>query len=142
VSRRLLAAIVAVTLASAPVPAQQDLPGVLDTLAQLWARGDAAALATFGSGRGIELEVHGESLGRVSGRKAAAALRHVFAEQETIAVRPSLRSRVTGSDQAAFAELIWEVRPRGSIVPARSTVFLGLVREGRGWRVSQIRVMR
>jgi hypothetical protein len=135
----------AVLVAAAPAPAahaQDDLATVLDTLARLWAQGDAAALAGYGARRGIELEVQGEALGRVSGRKAAAALRQLFAQQETVSVRSSRTSRVTGTDQAAFGELSWEVRPRGSMVPTRTTVFLGLVREGAAWRVSQIRVLR
>jgi hypothetical protein len=142
VSRVILAVFLAAALGATHLTAQQELPGVLDSVAVLWARGDAAGLAAFGASRGIELEVHGEAIGRVSGRKAAAALRQLFASQETVAVRPSMSSQVRGTDNAAFAELSWEVRPRGSAVPARSTVFLGLVRENRGWQVSQIRVMR
>jgi hypothetical protein len=142
VSRAILAGLLAAVFGAAPLTAQQDLPVALDSLAALWTRGDAGALAAFGASRGIDLELHGESLGRVSGRKAAAVLRQIFAAQETVSVRPSMTSRVTGTDHTAFAELSWEVRPRGSAVPARSTVFVGLVRENRGWQVSQIRVMR
>ncbi len=138
----LFAALLLAAPLAAPASAQQELPLVLDSLATLWARGDATRLAEYGAGRGIELEVHGENLGRVSGRKAAVALRHMFANQETIRVRASMSSRVTGADQTAFAELTWEARPRGSTIPATNTVFLGLVREYRGWQVSQIRVMR
>jgi hypothetical protein len=141
--RALLATCAAALLSVAPLPAQhQDLGSVLDSLAVLWARGDASGLAAYGASRGIDLEVHGENLGRVSGRKAAAALRYVFASHETISVRANTSSRPAGGDQTAFAELRWEVRPRGSAVHARNTVFLGLVRENRGWQVSQIRILR
>lgn len=126
----------------ARLAAQDDLSSVLATLAALWERGDATALAAFGAGSGIELEVHGERLGRVSGRKGAAALRHIFSNQETVYVRATRTSRVTGTDNAAFGELTWVVRPRGSALPTRTTVFVGLVREGRSWRVSQVRVLR
>jgi hypothetical protein len=141
-SRMILAALALGLFSAAPAAAQQELPHVLDSLASIWARGDAGALARLGSSRGIDLEVHGESLGRVSGRKAAAALRLVFANQETIAVRANTSSRVLQAESSAFAELTWDVRPRGSAMPARSTVFVGLVRENRDWQVSQIRVMR
>jgi hypothetical protein len=137
----LAAVLMAVTLAS-PARAQEDLGAMLATVASAWARGDATTLAGFAADRGIELEVHGESLGRVSGRKAAAAFRHLFSNQETVSVRPNMTSRVRGTENSAFGELTWEVRPRGSSVAARSTVFLGLVREGRAWRISQIRIMR
>jgi hypothetical protein len=142
------AAVVALLgLAAAPslgtgLAAQEDLSSVLATLAALWERGDAAALAAFGAGGGIELELHGEPLGRVSGRKGAAALRHLFANRETVSVHATRTSRVTGTDNAAFGELTWVVRPRGSALPTRTTVFLGLVREGRSWRISQVRVLR
>lgn len=142
----LLVALVAATASAAAAPArasaQEDLSGVLSTLASLWDRGDATSIAALAARTGIELEVQGESLGRVSGRKAAAAFRHLFSNQETVSVRPNTTSRVTGTDNTAFAELSWEVRPRGSNVPTRSTVFLGLVREGHAWRISQIRILR
>lgn len=142
--RTAVAALAAALLASAVAPAQgqDDLSRALDRFAALWERGDAVALAGYGAGRGIELEVQGETLGRVSGRKAAAALRQLFANQETVSVRASMTSRVTGTDHTAFGELTWETRPRGSMVPTRVTVFLGLVREGSVWRVTQIRILR
>jgi hypothetical protein len=146
VRHALLAALVTAVISAASLPAslaaQEDLSGVLSTLAAHWARGDAGAIAALAAPGGIELEVQGTSLGRVSGRKAAAAFRHMFANQETVSVQASIPSRVAGADHTAFGELIWEVRPRGSMVPARSTVFLGLVREGASWRISQIRVLR
>lgn len=140
--RTLLATLLVVAVSATPVSAQDELASMFDTLAAVWARGDATALAGFGASGGIELEIHGESIGRVSGRKAAAAFRHLFADQETIAVRASMTSRVRGTDRTAFGELAWDMRPRGSMVPARSTVFLGLVREGPSWRLSQVRVRR
>lgn len=142
----LLAAAFAGVFAAASLPgpltAQGDLSGVLSTLGTHWARGDASAIAALAARGGIELEVHGTALGRVSGRKAAAAFRHMFSDQETVSVQASLTSLVTATDHTAFGEFIWEVRPRGSNVPARNTVFLGLVREGMSWRISQIRVLR
>ncbi len=140
--RALVWAVLLGLLGAAPVAAQEDLSRMLDSVAAMWSRGDASALAGFAANRGIEIEVHGASLGRVSGRKAAAAFRHLFADQETVSVRSSMTSRVTGTDRAAFGELTWELRPRGSMVPTRTTVFLGLVREGTSWRLSQVRVLR
>lgn len=140
--RALLVTLLVAAVSVTPASAQEDLASVFDTLAAFWARGDATALAGFSASRGIELDVHGESLGRVSGRKAAAAFRHIFATQETIAVRASMTSRVEGTDRTAYGELTWELRPRGSMVPAHNTVFFGLVREGTSWKISQIRIRR
>jgi hypothetical protein len=142
VIRGLLVTLLVAAVSAVPVSAQEDLSSMFDTLAAVWARGDATALAGFAASRGIELEVHGESLGRISGRKAAAAFRHLFGTQETVSVRASMTSRVQGTDRTAFGELTWEMRPRGSTIPASNTVFLGLVREGTSWRISQIRVRR
>jgi hypothetical protein len=142
VIRALLVALLVAAVSATPASAQDELASMFDTLAAFWARGDATALAGFAASRGIELELHGESLGRISGRKAAAAFRHLFATQETIAVRASMTSRVHGADRTAFGELTWELRPRGSMVPASNTVFFGLVREGTSWKISQIRVRR
>jgi hypothetical protein len=145
-TRPLLLAALAFTLAAGPLAprahAQEDLGRTLAALASLWERGDAAALAAYTANLGLDLEVHGEALGRMSGRKLVAALRHLFSNQETASVRARMTSRVTGTDETAFGELTWDVRPRGSAVTTRSTVFLGLVREPAGWRVTQIRVLR
>ena len=145
-SRRLLLGALTLALfagpAAAPAAAQEDLGRMLESIAILWSRGDATALAAYTAEIGLDLELHGETLGRMSGRKLVASLRHLFSDQETVSVRARMTSRVAGADETAFGELTWEVRPRGSAVPTRSTVFLGLVREGTGWRESQIRVLR
>jgi hypothetical protein len=140
--RGLLVAALALALAVAPVTAQQtdDLAGLLDSLATLWERNDASRLVGLGADVGLELDVHGTPMGPLAGRRAAAALRHLFQAQETVAVRPNSASRVAGTDDRAFIEMTWEVRQAGGMTE-RSTVFMGLVREARGWRVSQIRIL-
>lgn len=131
-------------LAATPVAlsAQDPLSPMLDTVSVLWARGDAAALADYGAKAGIELEIQGEPIGLIAGRKLAAALRGVFANQETVSVIPGMSERVAGVDDRAFAELRWAFRPAGALSAERHTIFLGLVREEQRWRVSQIRILR
>lgn len=125
------------------VAAQQgdDLSKVLDSLTTLWARNDASRLVKLGADPGLELEVRGTPMGPLTGRRAAAALRHMFQAQETVSVRAGDASRVRGTTDRAFLELTWEVRHRGGERTEWSTVFLGLVREADGWRVSQIRIL-
>lgn len=142
--RSLVVSLALAAVMAAPVSAQEepDLDGLLDTLATLWARGDAARLAEFSADSGLELEVHGETLGVLAGRRVTAALRRVFANQETVSVVASMTSRVTGAEDRAFGELRWELRPDGTTLPEHNTVFVGLVREHDGWKVSQIRILK
>lgn len=139
------AALLALTaLAAAPrtAAAQEpdDLARVVDRLATHWLRGDAGGLVALGAPDGLELDVHGHAVGPVTGRRAAAALRHLFQAQRTVAVRHGPPSRVGGTDNRAFAELTWEVRSEGARISERHTVFVGFVRESSGWKVSQIRI--
>lgn len=140
---RLLALAFALSLAAAPAAAQQpdDLVRLKDTLTILWERGDAARLVKLSAGSGVDLEVRGNAMGSLTGRRAAAALRHLFAAQQTVSVESGTPSRVAGADNRAFLELTWEVRPTGGPVSERSTVFIGFIREGAQWKVSQIRVL-
>lgn len=142
-TRRLLALVFGLSLAAAPAAAQQpdDLVRLKDTLTILWQRGDAARLVKLSAGSGVDLEVRGNAMGALTGRRAAAALRHLFAAQETVSVETGVPSRVAGADNRAFLELTWEVRPSGGPMSERSTVFIGFVREGSQWKVSQIRVL-
>lgn len=139
----LVAAALGLALLASPVTAQQpdELDRLMDTLTILWQRGDAAGLVELGAGAGLDLDVEGHPMGPLTGRRAAAALRHVFAAQQTVGVRSARPSRVAGTDDRAFVELVWEVRPVGAPMRERSTVFIGFVREGDRWRISQIRIL-
>lgn len=141
--RRLLSLVFGLALAAAPAGAQQpdDLSRLKDTLTELWQRGDAGSLVKLSAGAGVDLEVRGNAMGALTGRRAAAALRHLFAAQQTVSVHSGQPSRVAGADNRAFLELTWEIRPTGGPVSERSTVFIGFVREGSHWKVSQIRVL-
>jgi hypothetical protein len=143
--RRLLAPALVLTLACAgpaPVAAQrlQDA-GVARLLGSLWQRGDASGVVGLVAGSGLEIEIEGVGLGHLGGRRAAAALRQLFRSRQTVNVRPGPLTLVAGTDDHAFVELDWRVRPAGGLAVERTTVFVGLVREPSGWKVSQIRVL-
>ncbi|MFW5951147.1 MAG: hypothetical protein ACOCVZ_03420 [Gemmatimonadota bacterium] len=140
---RPLLLLLALALSPAGLAGQQrdELPRLVETLAQLWARGEAGRLAGLGAEDGLDLEIQGRAMGAVTGRRAAAALRQLFGAQQTVAVRHGVVSRVSGAENRAFAELTWEVRPPGAQVTERTTVFVGFVRERSRWRVSQIRIL-
>lgn len=140
---RSLPLVLGLWLVAAPAAAQQpdELSRLMDTFTTLWQRGDAGRLAKLGAGTGVELEVQGHAMGPLSGRRAAAALRHLFEARQTVAVRSEAPSRIVGTDHLAFAELTWEVRPTGAPLVERTTVFIGFIREGENWRISQIRIL-
>lgn len=141
--RVLAALVVAAMLGAAPAAAQDQPPlgDVLDSLAALWARGDASAIAGLTSDRGVDFEVDGVSMGSISGRKLAAALRRIFEDRVTVDVQFETTSPVQGVEDRAFGELRWMLRPGGASVPERATVFLALAHERAGWRVTQIRIL-
>lgn len=130
-------------LVAAPVAAQDHRPlgDVLDNLAALWASGDAGAIAELTSASGIDVEIAGSAMGSLSGRKLAAALRRVFDDRVTVSVESKMTSAVKGAEDRAFGELAWVARPGGASVPESTTVFLGLVHEPVGWRLTQIRIL-
>lgn len=140
---RALVLAVSLLLVGSPSSAQQpdDLSRLMDTFSALWQRGDAGRLAELSAGSGVELEVQGHAMGPLTGRRTAAALRHLFGAQQTVAVRSGEPSRIPGADHLAFGELTWEVRAVGARMTERSTVFIGFVREGETWKISQIRIL-
>lgn len=137
---RWLLALVLLALA-APVHAQQDLDAAMERVAAMWERGDVRGLAGSASASGFSLELDAGRSGPVASRQAAAALRRLFDDRQTVSVRPGVARVVGGRPTRAFGELEWITRPRGTTIPERRTVFVALVREERGWRVTEIRVM-
>ena len=130
-----------VALAPAPAEAQQPLGEFLETVAGLWAEGDARAIGAYTSRSGTDLEIAGASMGSLDGRQFTGALRRVFDDHITISVVASMTRAVHGVEDRAFGELAWEVRPAGATMPDTVVVFLALVREPVGWRLTQIRIL-
>lgn len=122
--------------------AQQELAPVVDYVTAAWARGDADAVAAAASSAGITLDLEDGPIGPVGPRQSAAALRRVFDDRETVSIRKDA-ARLVGEPAArAFAEFEWSVRARGTRIPETLRVFLALVHEETGWRVTQIRLIR
>jgi len=143
--RRVLA-LVALALAlglPARAAAQSPLQVFVADVARLWAAGDADALVALAPADGrIVLDVGEGSAGPVGRRQAAAALRDVFGGRTTLAVRAE-RATVSGGDPVSgFGELRWESRPRGVTTAERGVVFVGVVWDGRAWRIRELRILR
>ena len=126
---------------AAPAAHAQNLEDTMARVAAMWARSDVRGLTQSAARSGFALELDANSSGPVGSRQAAAALRRLFEDSETVTVRPGLARVVGGEPTRAFGELEWITRPRGTTIPERRTIFIALVREGRGWRVTEIRIM-
>lgn len=140
--RRSLALAAVCLLALAARAHAQDLDQVLDNFAAAWARGDAGAIARLAARNGLSIDLGGSPVGPLSPRQAAALLRRIFEDRETVVIRAGMAQVVGGDPPRAFGEVAWATRSRGTTIPERATVFLALVREDGHWRITQIRLLR
>ncbi|MEJ2187106.1 MAG: hypothetical protein P8Z36_14415 [Gemmatimonadota bacterium] len=141
---RLAVALTLLALVATHAAAQQDstLDRAASRVVRQWAEGNAAGLAALASADGLSVELDGRPLGPLHARQAAAALRRLFDQRETISIYPGMSGRVAGDDNSAFVEFDWIVRISGTTIPEHVTVFVALKRENNSWRVTEIRVLR
>jgi ketosteroid isomerase-like protein len=119
----------------------QELEQVVQSTAAAWGRGDAAAVVALAARGGIAVDVDGNGGGPVAARQAAAMLRRIFDDRETVELRTGTARVVDGSPARGYGEFVWAARARGTSIPERRTVFIGFVRQDDGWRITQIRMM-
>lgn len=132
----------ALTLMGVAPAAAQDLGPVLQRVASAWHKADARAVAALGAEAGISLDVDGSTVGPLGARQAAAVLRRVFDDRESISAARRVTRTVGGDPARAFGEITWTTRARGTTIPERATIFVAFVREGEAWRITEIRLMR
>jgi hypothetical protein len=90
----------------------------------------------------VSVQIGGDKKGVLKPNQVAAVLRNVFDENETVSARTDRAQVMGGSPQRAFGEVVWTARVRGTTIPQRSTVFLALILEEDGWRITEIRLMK
>ena len=142
---RTLRAISVITLALCLAPATahaQELERTLERFAAAWGRGDADHLVAMAVEGGVVIETGDDPMGPLGRRQAAALLRRVFTDRETVSFRTDIVRQVASNPASAFSELVWISRAEGTRIPESRRVFLALVDDGSGWRVSQIRILR
>lgn len=120
----------------------QEIEPTVDRFVRAWSRGDADAVAALAAHDGLVVELHGDAVGPLGGRQAAALLKRVLDDRETLSVRREAAQGVAGEPPRAFTEISWRSRMKGTSIPETFRVFLALVREDGGWRVTQIRILR
>ncbi len=138
-----LAAALTVLAAVCVQPAgAQDLRPTASRLSSAWARGDASEIGTRAARSGLSIAVNGDRTGPFNGRQAAAALKRVFEDRETLSARPGKNGIIDGEPRKAFVEIAWTTRTKGSRIEERTTVLLQLVEDGKDWRITEIRLMK
>jgi hypothetical protein len=143
---RAAAALALVAASAGPARAQAQPAPLGDWMAGIarhWAAGDADRLVALAPTDGrIILDLAGEGPGAVQPRHAAAALRRIFAERQTVTVRASRVTLSGGSPVQGFGELTWVSRMRGDGDPHTTIVYVGAVWEDGAWRLRELRLMR
>jgi hypothetical protein len=143
----LVLALMLAAVAPRALAAQQQSAATLSSfvasVARHWAGGDADALVELAPSDGrILLDLAGEGPGEVQTRNAAAALRRLFGERETVTARPTGATVSGGTPLRGFGELSWVARPRGVSETLVSVVYVGAVWEDGAWRIRELRVLR
>jgi hypothetical protein len=132
-------------LAAPPLAAQEPEPleRFLVRVARLWAAGDASGIAQLAASDGrisVTLEREGASGAPV--RHAAARLRALFSQRETIGATP-VRSAVSGgSPLRGYGEIAWSFRVRGLSDRQTASVYVGVVSENGAWRIRELRLIQ
>lgn len=111
-------------------------------VARLWMDRDAAGLAALAPANGrMAFSAGAGPAEMVQSRHAAAALRALFAERETLSVRPSRVTVAGGRPLQGFAELAWASRSRGIAAQQSASIYVGAVWEDGEWRIRELRVL-
>lgn len=142
----ILLALLTGVLAPRGLAAQQDaqsLAAFVATVSGLWAAGEADDIVALAPRDGrILLDLAGDGPGEVQPRNAAAALRRLFGERETVNVRASRVTVSGGTPLRGFGELSWIARPRGVTDTLSSVVYVGAVWEDGAWHLRELRLLR
>ena len=129
--------------AAAAQQAPAPLQNFIGAVARLWADGDAEGIVELASADGrIQLDLAGDGPGEVQARNAAAALRRLFTDRQTVSTRTTQIAISGGAPLRGFGELTWVARPRGVTETQASVVYIGAVWDGRAWRLRELRVLR
>ena len=119
----------------------QRLDDIVLHIADAWAHRDAKALVALSVREGISIETRSTRAGPLGSRQAAAVLRRVFEERETISIRPRITQIVGGNPLRAFSEITWIARAPDTTEPERGIIFLELVLLDERWQITQIRLL-
>ena len=141
--RFLLLSLLPLLLGAAPLSAQSPAPleQFVRRVGYLWEAKDVDNLVDLVSETEPILLDRGRGTEQVNGRHAAAALRALFADLESVSVRPVKATVSGGQPVRGFGELTWVYRLRGGPAPQTRSVYVGAVWDGSHWRISELRLL-
>jgi len=119
----------------------QRLDDIVLHVMDAWAHGDAKALVALSAREGVAIEGREVRTGPLGSRQAAAVLRRIFDERQTVSIRPGMMQIVGGSPRRAFVEMSWTTRAPETTQPERLKVFLEFVLLEDRWQITQIRLL-
>lgn len=145
-----LAAMVLLALALGPAlslraqrgpEAQAPLETFVAQVSNLWSEGDADGLMELAPDHGQVVLDTGSGTQAVNGRHATAALRALFSERESVSARPVRVTLAGGSPPRGFGEVAWTFRTRGAPGAQTRSVYVGAVRAGTAWKLTELRIL-
>jgi hypothetical protein len=138
---RIAVALAIAALGFAGSTSAQNLEPTVRRIVRAWERADVGTIGAIADRNGLSLDIGGQNVGPLQPRQAAAALRRLFDERETISVRAGMHKIVGGQPSRAFFEITWTTRTRGTSIPQRSTIFFAFVLDDE-WRITEIRLIQ
>jgi hypothetical protein len=121
----------------------QDIRPAAQRIASAWQRADVGVLGAQTAKAGLSIDLAGERVGPYgSGRQAAAALKRLFEDRETVSISVATAKETGGEPRRGYVELNWVTRTRGSRIPEHSVVVVAMEVDRDQWRITEIRLMR
>jgi hypothetical protein len=108
---------------------------------RLWLSGDVAALVELIPEADQLILDTGTGIENANSRHAAAALRALFSESETLATRAVRVTVASTSPPKGFGELSWTFRSRGSPGEQSRSIYVAAARENASWKITELRLM-
>jgi len=132
--------------AALPAAAQDGRVGVplgafIEEVAGIWERADVASLVALVADEESLLLDAGSGTQSANSRHAAAALRALFSEYETLAAE-AVRVTVASEDPpSGFGEIVWTFRARGAPGERSRPIYVAALQRDGSWRITELRLM-
>lgn len=139
--------LVALLLGALPARAQEaahaavPLEVFVQQVTHLWSQGDVGGLLELAAEDGRVLLDTGSGTATVNSRHAAAALRALFSDRESVSTRPVRVTLAGGTPVRGFGEVSWTYRSRGAPSAQTRSLYVGAVSTGKGWRLTELRIL-
>jgi hypothetical protein len=110
-------------------------------VARLWSTGEVAELVEMIPEGDRFLLDTGDGIETANTRHAAAALRALFSQKETLRASPVRVTVSSAEPVSGFGEISWTYRIRGAPGEELRSVYVGARWEDENWRIAELRIM-